>query len=175
MKQPETKFAYSGVGSRSTPLALEPKIRRIAEILDEKGYVLRSGGAQGADIFFESGAKNKEIYLPCKNFNNSDSLLYNQSQAAFDMAERFHPNWKGLSSFSKKLMARNSHQIFGLDMESPSKFIICWTKNGKVVGGTGQVLRIAKRYDVPVINLGKPNFDIDKFIGDLERLKSELV
>ena len=36
---------------------------------------LRSGGADGADLAFEIGAANKEIYLPSKDFNNNSSDL----------------------------------------------------------------------------------------------------
>ena len=34
-----------------------------------------------------------------------------------------------------------------------SKFVICWTKNGKGTGGTGQAIRIAKGFGIPVFDL----------------------
>lgn len=43
---------------------------------------------------------------------------------------------------------------------------ICWTKNGSGQGGTGQALRIAKAYNIPIFDAGK--------FKDFEDLKSEL-
>jgi len=44
--------------------------------------------------------------------------------------------------------------LFGKDLNTPVEFIVCWTKSGKVTGGTGQALRIAKYYDIKVYNMG---------------------
>ncbi|NMA16004.1 MAG: hypothetical protein GX935_02005, partial [Erysipelotrichia bacterium] len=45
-------------------------------------------------------------------------------------------------------------------------FIICWTKNGSGSGGTGQAIRIAKAYDIPIFDAGK--------YKDIEQVKEEL-
>jgi hypothetical protein len=58
-----------------------------------------------------------------------------------------------LSYGAKKLMARNCHQVLGQDLKTPVDFIVCWTKNGNINGGTGQALRIAKKLNIPVYNL----------------------
>ena len=53
-------------------------------------------------------------------------------------------------------MARNICQVLGEDPTDPSgysKVVVCWTPKGGIIGGTGQALRIAKRYDIPVLNL----------------------
>lgn len=60
-----------------------------------------------------------------------------------------------LKDGAKKLQARNSHQVLGLDLNTPSDFIICWTKGGKGIGGTGQALRIAKAYNIPIFDCGE--------------------
>jgi hypothetical protein len=49
-------------------------------------------------------------------------------------------------------MARNYRQIRGLDAPD-SKFVICWTPNGELKGGTAQAIKIAKNYGIPVFNL----------------------
>ena len=36
-------------------------------------------------------------------------------------------------------------------------FIVCWTPNGKVTGGTGQAIRMAASMGIKVYNLGNPN------------------
>jgi predicted Rossmann fold nucleotide-binding protein DprA/Smf involved in DNA uptake len=59
---------YAGIGSRETPPDVQKLIFDIADKLAKKGYVLRSGGADGADLTFEAGCDNsnglKEIFLP---------------------------------------------------------------------------------------------------------------
>jgi hypothetical protein len=55
---------YAGIGSRETPEILIPIIDDIVICLNKLNYTLRSGGASGADSFFENKAKLKEIYLP---------------------------------------------------------------------------------------------------------------
>jgi hypothetical protein len=57
--------------------------------------------------------------------------------------------------------------VLGLDLETPSKFIICWTKNGKGQGGTGQALRIAKEYGIPIFDAGK--------FGNVDEVRKELM
>ena len=70
------------------------------------------------------------------------------------MASKFHPRWDALPVYVKMLMGRNSYQILGLDLETPSDFVICWTLDGQITGGTGQTLRMAAYYGIPVLNFG---------------------
>jgi hypothetical protein len=71
-----------------------------------------------------------------------------------DMAKQFHPAWNRCSPGARKLHARNCFQVMGRDLNSPVDFIICWTRGGLGGGGTGQALRIAKHYNIPVFDLG---------------------
>lgn len=145
---------YAGIGSRNTPNDFLDLFTRVARYLSSKGIILRSGGARGADSAFERGAKYKEIYLPWKGFENSTSNLVVSDKRAFDIASKYHPRWDYLSQGAKRLQARNSHQILGADLSTPSSFVICWTRGGKGEGGTGQALRIAKAYNIPIFDCG---------------------
>lgn len=148
-------FYYAGIGSRETPKEFLDLFTRVAKYLSTKDCVLRSGGAKGSDQAFESGAIHKEIYLPWKGFEGNNSNLIVKDERAFEIAEKYHPRWAYLSQGARKLQARNSHQILGKDLNSPSDFVICWTKGGKGNGGTGQAIRIAKDYNIPVFDCGK--------------------
>ena len=44
---------YTGIGSRETPTSLREGINSLSLILEKEGYILRSGGANGSDTFFE--------------------------------------------------------------------------------------------------------------------------
>jgi len=144
---------YAGIGSRETPIDIKEKIKIVVEYLNKKGYILRSGGANGADSFFEEYATKKEIFLPWRLFNNNESILFNPTPDSFEIAKKYHPNWGKLSYGGKNLMARNCHQVLGEDLKTPVQFVVCWTKDGKATGGTGQALRIAEDLNIPIYNL----------------------
>lgn len=161
---------YAGIGSRETPENVQEYFALIATLFAYKGIVLRSGGAQGADKAFEIGCDKvngqKEIYLPWRRFENSDSNLIISNPKAYQIAEQFHPYWHNLKEGAKKLQARNSHQVLGEDLETPSSFVLCWTKNGMGSGGTGQAIRIADHYNIPVFDAGT--------FKTVDEIKSEL-
>lgn len=161
---------YAGIGSRETPKEALNIFEIIGEYLANQGYTLRSGHAEGADQAFENGCDKvtglKEIYLPWSRFQGSDSKLVVKDLGAFEIAEQFHPYWHNLKEGAKKLQARNSHQVLGQDLNTLSDFIICWTKGGKGSGGTGQALRIANHYNIPVFDAG--------MYKDIEEIKKEL-
>lgn len=153
---------YTGIGSRNTPPDILELMTKIATYLEQQGYTLRSGGANGADSAFEAGVhnpNNADIYLPWKGFNNSSSPLWHIAPRAFEIAETFHPAWDRCSHGARKLHARNVHQVLGFDLVTPTRsdFVICWTPNGELVGGTSQAIRIAHYFGIPVFNLGDQN------------------
>lgn len=158
-------MTYAGIGSRKTPPAVLHTMKRIAERLEDRGYTLRSGGADGADKAFESGCLRKEIFLPWPGFNGNDSSLNSPSAKASEVAAAVHPVFSRLSDAAKKLMARNSHQILGADLRSPVDFVVCWTPDGAEserertpeTGGTGQAIALASRWGIPVFNLARPD------------------
>lgn len=151
---------YTGIGSRNTPEEVGHVLTRIAKNLCRFEFVLRSGGADGADTYFENGVQEfKEIFIPWKEFNNSTSLLYpDNMKYMFDartIAHNHHPAWNKLSEPAKILHTRNVFQVLGYDLESPSDFVICYAPQigDSVQGGTGQAVRIAKTYNIPVYNM----------------------
>jgi len=167
---------YTGIGSRLTPKQIRFQMFAVASLLAEKDFVLRSGGADGADETFEMGCISKqgkkEIYIPWTGFNGrkdngiftpnyiNDIVLTNIKDTlqwkAADLAEAVHPRWKELAPRVKRLHTRNVFQVLGQDLESKSDFLICWTPNGKVLGGTATAIRIAQRYNARVFNLAIP-------------------
>ena len=151
--------SYAGIGSRDCPREILLLIMKTGYWLSKKGFKLRSGGAQGCDIAFERGCDKangeKEIFLPWKDFNGSKSQLIVKDKRAYEVAEKFHPYYDKLKPGAKSLQARNSHQVLGWDLETPSDFVICYTKGGKGEGGTGQAIRIAKAYNIPIFDFGK--------------------
>lgn len=140
---------YSGIGSRKTPQEVLCAMFNIARMLAAEGWKLRSGGAKGADTAFEDGHGDYdgEIYL--SNHCTPEAMA---------LAEQFHPAWHKCTEYVRKLHGRNAMIILGKDLATPSNKVICWTPNGKIVGGTGLGIRIAQAYDIPVYNLGERAF-----------------
>lgn len=142
---------YAGIGSRETPPDILKLMTRIAEVMSDKGWTLYSGGAVGADRAFQKGAKGKYLVFTANDVDPSTEI----GRKALDLAEQYHPNWKACSDYAKRLHARNGLIVLGPNLTAPVKGIYCWTPQGKITGGTGQALRIAKDKNIEVRNLGR--------------------
>ena len=168
--------AYAGIGSRRTPAPILGLCTELASRLAERGYLLRSGHAPGADQAFERGADlQAEVYLPWPKFEEgvgcaAGYLQRGPSPGAVTMAAAHHPAWERLGRGARSLHARNCHQILGRDLNDPAAFVVCWTPDGATTdpgpstGGTGQALRIAAAHGIPVFNLARDE--------DLERVQT---
>ncbi len=163
---------YAGIGSRQTPKEIQKLMTDIAMEMARRGWALRSGGADGADMAFELGAKLAEgsstIYLPWETFNHEsrirhlgysrsrETLVVQPTKAAESIAASNHPAWQHCSSAAKLLHMRNVYQVMGHDLNTQSQLIICWTRNASGNGGTGQAIRIARKLNIPVFDLADP-------------------
>ena len=172
-------LTYAGIGSRETPSEVLDEMKTLGTCLGINGFTLRTGGAEGADIAFEKGCdicgSKKEIYTPWKNFSKyskNEIVAPNLSnwKEALQIAEKFHPAWNRLSTGAQKLITRNTYQVLGLDLNSPVDLVVCWTKDGKASGGTGQAIRLAESYKIPVFNLKNENClaSLSEFIKSLQ-------
>ena len=153
---------YAGIGSRATPHDILDEMRLLANALANTGFILRSGHADGADMAFENAARDAgskmEIFLPWDGFNGAYADTYKGFYAlndprAYEIARHVHPAWERCSRGAKALHARNVHQIHGIDLQTDVEFVVCWTKDGKDVGGTRTAIMLARDANIPVYNL----------------------
>ena len=157
-------LVYAGIGARKTPDAVCAKMESLAGHLARRGWILRSGGADGADRAFERGARAAdgkcEIFVPWEGFNDysaaGQDVHVGTCQGAEALAARYHPAWDRLNQGARKLMARNGYQVFGAGLRTPVRTVVCWTEGGRIAGGTGQALRMAADAGCDVVNLGDP-------------------
>lgn len=172
---------YTGIGSRETPQEVLDVMRKFAYLYAKKGYVLRSGGAEGADTAFAEGWGDAwsesvnntmqsdckaEIYLPWNEFNGQLStmegrvLVTNKTilEQAEQIASEVHPAWGSCKQGARKLHTRNVFQVLGATLDKPSTAVLCYAlvQGSSVKGGTRTAVEIAKKYDVPVFNLAEP-------------------
>lgn len=158
---------YAGIGSRETPVDVLATMTHLAGKLQDAGYILRSGGAKGADLAFESGVTNvegREIYLTENEYKKQQATRIHNDElencfagstiGCKVIARLLHPNGKNLDPYSLDLHARNTYQILGLNLDTPVEFVICYTAKGLGGGGTGQAIRLAKMLNIPIIDFG---------------------
>lgn len=147
---------YAGIGDRKTPQEILELMKSIAILMGRAGFTLRSGGAKGADSAFEEGADT--AHFPKEIFRPNDAWHVHW---AMDTVKQFHPNPHGLSEYPRLLMARNAFQVLGRNGYSPVNCVICWAPGGKGGGGgTGQAIRIANYYAIPVHDLGDYEWEL---------------
>lgn len=177
---------YTGIGSRETPESVLRIMRWLGYQLATQGWVLRSGGADGADYAFERGvlyhthqhggfnADKMRIYLPGPRFKTRSRLVVadptqgycdassfpNWSQAV-QLASTVHPAWDRVerNPWFVALHARNCYQVLGDNLASPSEMVVFWaplTRNGDIRGGTRTAVVLAQRHGIPTYNLAIP-------------------
>ncbi len=159
---------YTGIGSRKTPKHVCAQMTEFAKEMSRLNITLRSGGAEGADEAFELGVDDpskKEIYLPWRLFRQNPSKLFRVCSRAMALAKTLHPVYDYFRTPIKLLTSRNTYQVLGLDLETPSLFVLCYTPCGstteetitKASGGTAIAIRLACRRDIPVFNMFHEN------------------
>ena len=161
---------YAGIGSRRAPKNILNVMRKVAFYLAREGWTLVTGATRGADQAFAEGALQGGgrvvLWLPWRSYEQewvgkmkrkygdlvTVNVLRNDDRAAFESVFKYHPNPDALTRGVQKLHARNYRVVKGV------RFIVCWTPNGEITGGTGQALRIAMAMGIPIRNLGKPEY-----------------
>lgn len=147
----------AGIGSRQTPMDVLAVMEQVGMMLAMKGIKGRSGGAAGADTAFQRGYAVIAPGLLKVYPGHIGHYLSWQ-----DHASRFHPAWQNCDETARKLHARNSAIMCGdSPMDAPElvNAVVCWTEGGAITGGTGQALRIAAHYQIPVFNLAVTPID----------------
>lgn len=184
---------YTGIGSRNVPEHIAESMKEVAYRLASKGYILRSGKAGGSDEAFQLGVQKYisykvtedirldiasivEIYIPWKGFDNNClwddwDIVPSKMNECMKIASEIHPAWDKCSFGAKKLHARNICQLFGDSLDIPSDFVLFYakeSKNGNVSGGTATAVNLARKHNIPTINMYFDDWEdkLNKLLGD---------
>jgi hypothetical protein len=136
---------YAGIGSRQAPGYALLQCTQVSKALEQAGFILRSGGADGADKAFEAGivdSTKKEILRPADSTPEAEAI-----------AQVIHPVWGANSDYAKKLHGRNVQIVLGKNLDSPVEFVVAWTFDGVKRGGSRTALVCAKNRGIPTFNL----------------------
>lgn len=168
-------------------------MREYSKILVSNLWVLRSGGADGADTAFAKGwvdanslyeVNRAEIYIPWDGFNGlkvpgENTILVKDKYTitmAQDILKGVHPNFNNLSKGALALHTRNVFQVLGYDLNTPSAGVIAYAKlnnKGEPTGGTRTAIKIAEKFNIVVRNLYKQE-DLDFIQCFIRRNSHEL-
>jgi hypothetical protein len=182
-------MTYAGIGSRETPTDVLKLMTEASKYLDSIGYTLQTGftfkdketglDEEGADKAFSDGSKNKILFGPSgirRTVNGNTSLeTYdnNVSKISEAVVKEIHPAPDRLTPGGLKLMARNTNQIFGKNLDSTVDFVLFYAEETdnplRPKGGTGQAVEMARRKGIPTINMANPNWrqELDRVLSSI--------
>ena len=155
------------IGSRETPEDVLELMNDIMQKFIDMNYIVRSGGADGADHVATMHAPDnqREIYIPWDGFNGlyhngKDILRWDFSPVKKDATATAQEvrDMLGAPRLEKSshinFHSRNMMQVLGYNLDKPTNLILCYTRNGEMRGGTASALMLAKALDIQIINLG---------------------
>jgi hypothetical protein len=148
------KGFYTGVGSRTAPLYIMYMLSELSMIFEQKGYILRSGCAFGADAALEDvllyPQYTSEIYIPNKQypknvdttfkpnyvvpqdkFGNSFDGKYRQAMRLIHDHGIIGKAWRNCKEYIMNFHNASIFQVLGLDLQTRSKFTLAYTPNGE--------------------------------------------
>jgi hypothetical protein len=165
----------AGIGSRKVEDRYWSAMAHLGYVLAEHGIVVRQGKAEGSDqaflyglhLYHKQTGKGKDLgqsILPWANWSpHIDSTwdIYvtddEMIRRAAVLAAKVHPVWHKLTHDHKMFHIRNMFQVFGPELcaEDMSEFILfCAPEiDGIVQGGTASAVHMARRVNIPTINL----------------------
>ncbi len=166
------------VGSRKVEPHQRDVMLELGKGFCEQGCEYRSGLAGGNDLASYIGYKHGENYDPALVSNYvvkhrffHDEYAKGTTKALSDftpklietarkLAEEARGSWHGLDDWGIDLHTRNAFQVLGDDLESPSDLIVLGSEPigksedySKVKGGTNTAFRIAKKFNIPHLNV----------------------
>lgn len=167
------KKYYAGIGSRVLPMPIINLIKEIGYKMALKGYILRSGAADGSDSDFEYGCIHAcgeaDIFLPWRGFKNRvkgkfKGINYiDPIQGQMSVSRRLMidtgiiPHWDKMNETSQKFHSRNVNQVEG-DFDEPDVTVVIfyaptdWATD-EVQGGTRTAVELARKKGIPTYNL----------------------
>jgi hypothetical protein len=123
-------------------------ISRVAKIVSNDGFVLRSAKAKGVDrLFGANHAGPKELIT-----DKLDILT-----EAYEIAARNHGAWELCDERTRKVHALNVMIYLGPLLDAPVEFNLVWTTAEiDSPGGSALGMRVCKEYGIMTFNLRNP-------------------
>ena len=161
-------MTYAGIGTRGDKGKLPPDVKkailRISKELETLGFVANTGDAIGTDKLFAD------------NVTSNVFTAKHANEFTVEVAREIHPHPEAIDMNSNttaeqkeyvwNLMARNTNQVFGLNLDTPVDFVLAYEPQGwtggalrPTKGGTNQAIDMAYRKGIPVINVANDGWE----------------
>lgn len=149
---------YAGIGDVNIPTNIQELMKMIGEELAHQGYVLRTGGAKGADTAFMEGCDKakgiKEVFYPSDLHVNNETLkIAKEIHGHWEYCENKQPKQGHKYSFPVQAHCRNMKIINGDQLNNPVEFTIAYQDINQVTGGTWQGIKYSQKLGIKVYNL----------------------
>lgn len=153
-----TPRKYAGIGDVNIPENIKNLIHMLAEELAKDGYILRTGGAKGADTAFIEGCDKakgiKEVFYPSDLHVNAKTLkIAKEIHGHWEYCENKLPKPGNKYSFPVQAHCRNMKIINGDVLNNPVEFTIAYQDINQVTGGTWQGIKYSQKLGIKVYNL----------------------
>lgn len=161
---------YTGTGDSELTEEAVYKIMDYAARLSSLGYILRTGGEDGADKVFAMASCNTETILPWAGFNGEDGVVYKKTVGSIKSIIYTGKKPAYLGQGLLKRIERVYSEISGVENEPSSEFLVCWTEMPKGVTCGVQAVKVARSLSIPVYNLNDPDDEarLDELLKSLE-------
>ena len=154
------------------------------DVVNKKGKVVlkanetvKIGSEKYADAYYAFTDKATKGSIVGSDWSNKVNIPKVASFSAFDVtnnkfgnsskvlniAKELHTNPEKLTKWSEALMARNTYQVFGSNLDTPVDFVLFYAKEGKGIrpdGGTGQAVEMARLKGIPTVNMADKDWRV---------------
>ena len=146
--------------------------------LEQYKITVRVTPIRGLSKHLQSIAKNPEIHIPFRNFDNIENPgSYFTTEYCAALSKRFFPDIEKLPMVIKSIYNTNPRLVFGKNLDKPVQLAIIWSEDGCETpseitlrsGYAGHVLKLCASAGIPVINMQKPDAEsrVLKFLESL--------
>ena len=157
----EGEMIYVGIGQLTVTDEVREWLADFASRVAHCGWHLRSGANNGVDTVFEQNSGGKfNVYLPWNKFGRRPSgrrFTVCEELPAYDLAKEQlfneHPKPDALDAKMVKLLVRARFEILGDDLNTPCKFVACYSEAGLDAAAVREAVRLARERGIPVFDL----------------------
>lgn len=150
-------------------------VNKKGKVVLKAGEVVKIGSKKYTDAYYAFTDKSTKGSIVGSDWSEKVNLPNVKSFSSFDVvnnkfgnankvrviANELHPSSEGMNQWVEALMARNTYQIFGSNLDTPVDFVLFYAKEGKGIrpeGGTGQAVEMARLKGIPTVNMADNNW-----------------
>lgn len=150
-------------------------VNKKGKVVLKAGQVVKIGSKEYTDAYYAFTDKSTKGSIVGSDWSEKVNVPNTKSFSSFDVinnkfgnankvkaiANELHPSSDGMNQWVEALMARNTYQIFGSNLDTPVDFVLFYAKEGESLrpeGGTGQAVEMARLKGIPTVNMADENW-----------------